>query len=235
MTRTSHGDDDESRRPSRKPAEGDASTSASESEGREDSGPASSPIGDFSDSLVWLEGARRGDRELRERLFTRYYERLVRIVRVRMGSSLARRIPPEQVVNDTLLVAARKLSDFEPRNHGAFFAWLMAIADRKVKDARRSEAARPRPEPIFDQAHAQPGPATMARQRELKEIYDACVAELADEPRELILQRDYFECSWEEIAATTGRPNAHATMEAYRRARIKLATIVARRLGDGTG
>ncbi|MCC7013920.1 MAG: sigma-70 family RNA polymerase sigma factor [Planctomycetes bacterium] len=166
-----------------------------------------------------------------ELLFRRYYPRLVRIVRVRMGPNLTRLVPPEQVVNDTFIVAARKLSGFELRNHGSFFAWLVTIADRKVKDARRSEGAKPQGQEIADQPAPQPGPATIARQHELKEIYDACVGELAEDQRELILRRDYFECSWEELTQALGKPNVHASMEAYRRARIKLAAIVSRRLG----
>ena len=80
-----------------------------------------------------------------------------------------------------------------------------------------------------------PSPSRIAAGRELEEIHDACVQELEDDQREVILLRDYAHGSWEFIAAQLGRPSAEAAMQLHARARAKLARKVEGRMRPSSG
>lgn len=192
------------------------------------------------DSLYYLGRAKGGDSGALDELLRRYHERLVRIVRARMGRDLRRHVDPEDIANETFVIAARRLVDFVPHDRSSILMWLDKIARRKIGDWRDkiyAEIRDPRREVYLDAENAETGlkrqlesdgegPSTIVSNRELKAIYDGAVAELAEPYRELILLREYAECSWEEIAVQLNKPNAHATQEAYRRARMKLGEIL---------
>ena len=54
---------------------------------------------------------------------------------------------------------------------------------------------------------------------------------LAADHRELILLRDYALASWEETARAVNAASVHAAQEKYRRAQIRLASLLRQRLG----
>jgi RNA polymerase sigma-70 factor (ECF subfamily) len=192
------------------------------------------------DSLHFLGRAKDGDREALNRLLERYHERLLRIVRTRMGRDLRRHVDAEDIVNETFVIAARRLVDFVPIDRSSILVWLDKIARRKIGDWRDkiyADIRNPKGEVYIDAENSQTGmkrqfvqagdsPSTVVSNAELKAMYDAAVAELAEPYRELVLLHEYAECSWEEVAAQTGKPNAHAAQEAYRRARFKLAELL---------
>lgn len=180
------------------------------------------------------------------RLFARYHERLARIVRLRMSDWLRRQTDPEEIVNSTFLTAWKNLHKFEMRDHASFLLWLDKIAQRKITDAadywrqqKRDKGKEVRidgPSPVdsdrpMEIACPGPTPSSIGIRAEHARIYDDCVASLTEEARELIVLREYAGCSNDEIAAKLGKPTVHAVEEAYRRARIKLATCLKRKLG----
>lgn len=204
-------------------------------------------IPNLSESLVLLRQAQEGDREALNRLFERYYDRIYRIVRIRMGAKLRTVLDSYDIVQETCAVAVRKLGEFQPRDHASLIQWLARIAEHQIHDARDKIDAVKRDksrEVPLDAANANmgeshpglqlsgggPGPSTIVANSELKEIYDACVEELPHEYRELILLREYAGASWEDITEKVQRPNVHAAQEAYRRAQVRLAGLLRKRL-----
>lgn len=214
-----------------------------------DSSPKSGvqPVPDLGESLVLVRMAQEGDREALNRLFERYYDRIYRIVRIRMGAKLRTVLDSYDIVQETCAVAVRKIGDFQPRDHASLIQWLARIAENQIHDARDKMDAIKRDknrEVALDAAAVRdgesypglqissggPGPSTIVANSELKEIYDACVEALPQEHRELVLLREYAGASWEDITEKLGRPNVHAAQEAYRRAQIKLASLLRQRM-----
>jgi RNA polymerase sigma-70 factor (ECF subfamily) len=203
-------------------------------------------LGSVEDTLYWWRRHREGDRDAINRLLDRYHDRLLRIVRLRMSEWLRRKTDPEEIVNKTFVTAWTNLDRFEMRDHSSFLLWLDRIAQRKITDCvdywrqqKRDESRnvsidhvdadgeRAGPE-IVDHG---PSPSSYHIRAECKRIYDECVAALPEDARNVVLLREYVGCSAEETAMRLGKPTAHAVEEAHRRARLKLAACLKRKLG----
>jgi hypothetical protein len=76
---------------------------------RSDPDPAFDSLPSVEDSLHYLGKAQDGDALALDELLRRYQERLVRIVRARMGRDLRRHVDADDIVNETFVVAARRL------------------------------------------------------------------------------------------------------------------------------
>ena len=86
-------------------------------------------------------------------------------------------------------------------------------------DLRGAEPADPAPLPLDALCRS-----------ELEAIYDDCVRELGERQREVVLLREYGHASWSEIAAELDAPSIAAAQELYRRATIRLAEGLRRRV-----
>src|SRR5688572_21448756 len=72
--------------------------------------------------------ASKGDRRAADELLDRHRQRLKKTITVRMDSRLAGRVDPSDIVQETLLQAARKLPDYLERRPLPFFPWLRQLA-----------------------------------------------------------------------------------------------------------
>jgi RNA polymerase sigma-70 factor (subfamily 1) len=201
-----------------------------------------------AESLDLLRRGQRGDRAALDGLVARYQDRVRRIVSIRMGGRFRGLLDSLDLTQDTWMAALRGLPGFEPRGEGSIIAWLARIAENQVHDAAdRVHAARRdrrRERPAAETAansgdgelgvlpfSADPSPSEVASREELRAAYDACVSELEQAHREVILLRDYSLLGWTEVCEQLGRPNVHATQELYRRAQLKLGELLKQRLG----
>lgn len=201
----------------------------------------------LAESVELVRRSREGDRAAFGVLADRYQDRVRRIVRIRMGTQFRGLLDSLDLTQDTWVAALKGLPDFEPRDHGSIIGWLARIAENQVLDAvDRAHAAkrdrrRERPtgaegttsgDALADVLPAAPGPTPSedATRHELREAYDACVAELTGPFRDVVLARDYSMLDWPAVCAQLGRPNVHATQELYRRALLKLSELLRRRL-----
>lgn len=205
--------------------------------------PPIDPLPALQTSVVLLRKAKAGDRQALNDLIARYYERVRRLVRIRMSAQLRRSLESCDLAQETLRVAAGKLAAFEPRDHHAFIRWLAVIAQHQINDARAKFEAekrdRGREVPLeasssmeLGYADSGPSPGSVAGDAELREIYDACVTQLPEEYREIILLKEFEDASWEEIRKATGAPTAHAAQQKFYRAQVKLAGILKLHLGS---
>lgn len=78
--------------------------------------------------------AKSGDNLAIEKLYEIYSERILRVVRLRMGSELRSKMQSMDLVQDALLCSFRDLGDFTYRNEGDFLRWLSRIAENKIRD-----------------------------------------------------------------------------------------------------
>lgn len=97
------------------------------------------------DTEELLDRAADGDQSARQDLLARHHKRLRQMVAVRMDRRLAARVDPSDVVQETLLDAARELSDYLRDRPLPFYAWLRQLAwDRLVELHRRHVHAKRR-------------------------------------------------------------------------------------------
>jgi RNA polymerase sigma-70 factor (ECF subfamily) len=78
-----------------------------------------------------------GDPSAENTLFARYTERVLHLVRRKLGQPLRSRIESMDVVQEALAEAYTRLSAFDPQHDGAFLGWLNRIVSRKVLEAYR--------------------------------------------------------------------------------------------------
>jgi RNA polymerase sigma-70 factor (subfamily 1) len=201
----------------------------------DDSG--ATPLPDLSRSIELVHLIQGGDRAACDELFERYRPRLLRIVRVKLGARLRRHLDEEDVVQEVLLVAARKIAEFELESHAGILRWLARIAENQIRKTREHYEADRRDAdrevharlsasdggPGIPLAARGPSPSQRAMRAEFEELIDSYVEELdPPEYREVIFLRDYYQEDWEEVRRALGRPTVAAAQELYRRAYRKL-------------
>ena len=86
---------------------------------------------------VLIGDAARGDADAMRSLLGRHRARLRRMIAVRLDSRLASRVDASDVVQEALLDAARKLTQYARERPLPFYAWLYRLAAERVADARR--------------------------------------------------------------------------------------------------
>lgn len=191
-------------------------------------------------SLVLLARAQAGDRAALEDLVARYQDRLRRIVRIQLGSSMLRReYDSMDIVQSTFRAALPKIGDIQPRSAAGLLQWLSIIATNQIRDAydhhRAAKRDIARKEPIADHGPAAPsnvGPSEQALLSELRELLDEEVARLPDDQRRAVLLRDYCGEDWDRIAAELER-DAGAARQLHQRAWIKLRQALRPKLERG--
>lgn len=155
-----------------------------------------------------LGPAREGDTSAIDALFVRHRGRLLSFLCIVMPQALARRVTPEDILQETLLEATRKLAGFESRGPSSFYAWLVAIARFKIAESERALQAqkRSREEPLMvDLVHSGTSPSMAAQRVERAQLLRAAVAELPESQARAIGLRYLEGLSLAETAKRLGR------------------------------
>ncbi len=163
------------------------------------------------DTEAWLARAREGDPAALDSLFARHRGRLLALLHVRMGAALARAVDPEDVLQETLLQAARKLDEFEDRGPGSFYAWLVGIARFKASEAERARHALKRAAvaPLDGEPEAlDSGPPTRAEHRERADRLREAIESLPKDQGEAVRLRYLEAFSVAQTAERLGRSEA---------------------------
>jgi len=93
----------------------------------------------------WIEGLKAGEAEAADRLWNRYFERLVRLARKKLGSAPRRAADEEDVaavVFGNLWQGAESGRFPELRNRENLWPLLVVLTSRRVHDLRRRELRR---------------------------------------------------------------------------------------------
>lgn len=208
--------------------------------------PESSGLPD--ETRLLLSRAQEGNQEAYDRLFTRYYPRVLRIVRSRMGAALREHEEPEDIVQQTFVEAVRDLDSFESRSDAGLIHWFARIVENQIRRRAKHHGAQKRDhrrevvlrrirdglesgalelEPTANDTAIVDRVARL----EQEEILDECLAQLSQDYREAIVMRDFAGGSWEWIANELGRPSAEAARQLHSRARLALIRAARPRLG----
>ena len=216
------------------------------SHGEERPGEADQGFEDPTQSMELAWQGQRGDAQAVNDLFARYIPRMRRVLNIKIGRWQRSSVDPEDVLQETLIVATRRLPELEVRSHSSILQWLSKIADFEIKNrveylkAEKRDPARERrirsDEDSMDTSDlgvlvpfAGPSPSQFVERSEFERCIDACV-ETLDPPdyREVILMRDYYDADWEAIRVAMERPTLKAAQDLYARARERLKERLAK-------
>ena len=78
--------------------------------------------------------AKNGDQTALDRLCKVYNERVLRIIRMRMGPELRTKLESMDLVQDAFISALRSLENFTYENEGDFLRWVSKIAENRLRD-----------------------------------------------------------------------------------------------------
>jgi RNA polymerase sigma-70 factor (ECF subfamily) len=173
---------------------------------------------DTSETQQLLVAARSGNAAARNALLERHREALRRMVGMRLDKAIQRRVDASDIVQDVLVEADRRLSDYLESSGMPFQLWLRHLArDRMIDVHRRHHAARrsiDREQPLealphndqsaFDLAalvrDRELTPAAAATHHELERRFQQAIEQLDEADREVVLMRHFEQLSNKDVA-----------------------------------
>ena len=184
---------------------------------------------DPESSLALVERAREGDDEALGRLCARYLPRLQRWAHGRLPSWARGALETQDLAQDTLMLAVRRLKYFEPRHEGAFQAYLRQTLLNRVRDEVRRGRRRGHADPL-DSAEPtrDPTPLEEAIGQETLDRYETALQRLRPQDREAIIARIEMGLEYTEVASALAKPSVAAAHMAVSRALVKLAKEMTR-------
>jgi RNA polymerase sigma-70 factor (ECF subfamily) len=194
----------------------------------DDDANVSSPGPTSESTQVLLAQARNGDDYALDRLFARYVSPLRRWASGRLPRGARDIADTQDLVQETLICALRRLDSFEPRHEGALFAYLRQALLNRIRDEYRRSRRRPESSPLSPHhADDDASPLERAIGTQTLECYEQALDRLRPAEREAIIARVELQLSYEEIAIALDKPSRDAARMAVARALLKLALEMA--------
>lgn len=190
-----------------------------------------------------LQSASTGDDRAVNQLLNRHRDAVRKMVQMRMDRAVAARVDASDVVQDVMLEANQRLTDYIRNPSLPFHLWLRQLAkDRLIDMHRRHRGAQRRSvdrERSLNAAFSDQSSLNLAAQlrdheltpaaatirRELEERFLAALAQLADDDREIIVMRHHEHLSNSEVAEALELTTAAAGMR-YLRALRRLRDVL---------
>jgi RNA polymerase sigma factor (sigma-70 family) len=174
-------------------------------------------------STQLLALAQRGDRDALEQLVARYLPRLQRWATGRLPAWARDLADTQDLVQETLVRAFRRVEAFDPRGEGALQAYVRQVLLNRIREELRRAGRRPATETLEeDHPDRAESPLEKAIGREAVERYERALKRMRPSEREAIVMRVELGCSYDEVAAALGKPNANAARSAVTRALRRL-------------
>ena len=203
-------------------------------------------IAQASEVVQLLQRAAHGDRTALSTLLSTYRERLKAMVTLRLDQRLHSRIDASDVVQEAMVEADRRLSDYLKTPTVDFYLWLRQLAVQKLIDLHRHHLAQKRsarqevslhkgltPEASSASlAHQLLGnlttPTQAVRRAELQAKVQDALSDLDPVDREVLALRHFEQLGNEETAQVLGLSRSGASKRyivALGRLRERLATL----------
>ncbi len=167
-----------------------------------------------------IERAKQGDGPAFEQLLARHRDRLRHMVSVRIDERLSSRVDPSDVVQEAMVVAAKKFESYLSEPAVPFYPWLRRIAWERLVDLHRRHIVAGKRSVNREKSLGLSGESTMrfAEQlqasdagplkrmlrRELHARVRAALAQLNDRDREILVLRHLEQLNSRESAAVLG-------------------------------
>ena len=88
---------------------------------------------DLTTTFLLVRRAKGGEEEALGSLFARYYPRVSKIVRLRLGKTLLGVLDATDILQETFVAAIKAFKRFELRDEASVINWLSRIAERKIR------------------------------------------------------------------------------------------------------
>jgi len=175
-------------------------------------------------SLDLLARLKAGDSSALDRLIERYRPRLVRWATGRLPPSARGVSETQDLVQEVLIQAFRKIGQIEVRGEGSLQAYLRTVLLNAIRMEIRKAGRRPATSELASDIAA-PGASPLQRAigAEMLDRYDRALDMLRPEERELVVAHVEFGFSNQELAEAFGKPSANAARMALQRALLNLA------------
>jgi RNA polymerase sigma-70 factor (ECF subfamily) len=172
------------------------------------------------DTEELLQRAGDGDNAARQQLLTRHQHRLRQMVAVRMDRRVAARVDPSDLVQEALMDAHQKLSDYIRKRPLPFYPWLRRLAWERLVQLHRRHLHADRRSVLREESPALPdesaaeladrlqgrtsSPSGRAVKEELRDRLRSALAKLGERDREVLVLRYLEQLSSADIAAVLG-------------------------------
>jgi RNA polymerase sigma-70 factor (ECF subfamily) len=205
--------------------------------------PPGEPSADAQPTLELLDRVRRGDGAAVDGLLARHRAALRRMIDLRMDRGVRQRVDASDIVQDVLIEANRRLTDYLANPSMPFRLWLRHMAKDRLIDAHRRHrvaASRsvdreiplqstgddsPAADVVRGLADREPTPAEAATWRELERRFAEAVEQLDPQDRQIVLLRHFEHLSTAEAAEVLGLAKPAAGMR-YLRAMRRLRVLL---------
>jgi len=177
-------------------------------------------------TLDLLERARQRDQDALNELFRRNHGPLRRWARGRLPRWTRDLRDTEDLVQETLAQTLKHIDSFEHRHEGALQSYMRQALINRVRDEVRRVNRYPAVGALDDadqQAVQAASPLEEAIGSEALQRYEAALARLRPEERQLIQARVEMQQSYQQIATAHGKSTADAARMAVSRALVRLA------------
>jgi RNA polymerase sigma-70 factor (ECF subfamily) len=172
---------------------------------------------------------RTGDETARNRLLARYLPRLRRWAHGRLPANARSLEDTDDLVQETLLRALRRLDQFEVRWEGAFLAYLRRILQNRIRDEirhlRRSGTPQALTGSIPDRVAT---PLEKLIGQEAARRYEVALEQLTELQREAFVMRIEMGFSHRQVAHELGSTTDDAARMLVARALARMATLMGR-------
>lgn len=197
-------------------------------------------------TLELLKGVEAGDRSAVDRLLDRHRDAVRRMIQMRLDHAVARRVDASDVVQDVMLEASQRMTDYIRSPNMPFHLWLRQLAKDRIIDMHRRHRGAQRRSVDREQnlgglntddrsaadlaellRDAELTPAAATIRREMEERFLKALGELDDADREIIIMRHFEHLGNGEVAEALELSSAAAGMRylrAIRRLRELLGT-----------
>ncbi len=198
-------------------------TDASMSDPQPSRPPIASP-GTADSTRDLLDRARSGDAVALDQLFARHIPLLRRWATGRLPRWARDIADTNDLVQETVLQAFKRVEAFEPRGDGALQAYLRQAVMNRIRNEFRRLHRHPAVETLdVDRPGDRTSPLDAAIRHQQHERLDIALQRLSPAERELIVARVQMGMTYEEIAAALGKPSWNAARMATARALVRLA------------
>src|SRR3954469_11739182 len=191
-----------------------------------------------------LDDARKGEPGAVDKLLGEFREPLRQVIGLRLDPAVARRVDASDIVQDVLVEANQRLTEYLKKPDMPFHLWLRHLAQDRIIDTHRRHRLAQRRSVDREQPIARPARADESRvalvaqlidtertpnseaiQVELQRRLNAAIDQLSDDDREIILMRHHEGLSNQEVAHALQLTEAAASMR-YLRALRRLRTVL---------
>lgn len=193
------------------------------------------------ETIHLVHRAKAGEDAALNLLLERYLQRILRIVRSRLGPKLRGKMESMDVVQEVMMRAIKGFENFELKDEAAFLHWISKLVQNQIRDvadyhhAEKRDMNREVQKKTSDEkdcsilsnlpADSIYKPSFQIRLKEDVLALEAALDQLPETQREVVIMRQYEGLSFKEIGAELGLSEDAARMQ-FARSMSKLTDLM---------